>query len=527
MSSILPVSSQPLLTTAPATTTPVVSVAGAVTLANSPASVVMLGQDNRITGAATYSPGGAMASKEPVFTWESKVKDAVTQVMQGNLGLASNASRFQGLGAALLQQLADGGATSISQSVFKTAAGSVLDAAAVKSEQNQLHNRAENTITLTLKTASGATITLNLSNDGDGFAIKADVSGGELSDSERSALGDMADSFQGAIDGLTAQPPRLDLGKLTKLDPNLFSSVDLSARLKVGKDQYQTLAFRADDKSRSVDMTGPSGNVQLSVNNNSAILGTAPQQAQAIQAYLAQFDAAQSRGGGDKNLMALFKDAFSSLQGGTQSLSGAQATADWSKVSDIDRGMLSGLADFSASLNQNSAYINPMRPGEIDKFAYRTAQTTEAKGSDSGNRTLQQSQTSSLAASYHKPLYPGTGLDLSTDAKTQNYTYHLIEDEARSTTRIGYADGALVQASSTQSASQSTTVLRYEMGKLVDTLHTPRQTSTSRDLMGMLDEALKRDRKAQLSGSASTLSKDMLGISAKSLLQSDPNAIRE
>ena len=526
MTSILPVSSQTPLTVTPATTTPVVSVTGAVSLANSPASVVMLGQDNRITGAATYSPGGAMASKEPVFTWETKVKDAVTQVMQGNLGLASNASRFQGLGAALLQQLADGGATSISQSVFKTAAGSVLDASAVKSQQNQLHNRAENSISLTLKTASGATITLNLSNDGDGFAIKADVSGGELSDMERKALGEMADSFQGAIDGLTAQPPRLDLGKLTKLDPNLFSSVDLSARLKVGKDQYQTLAFRADDKTRSVDMSGPSGNVQLSVNSNTAILGNAQQQAQAIQTYLTQFDAAQTRGGGDKNLMALFKDAFSSLQGGTQSLSGAQATADWSKVTDTDRGMLSGLADFSASLNQNSSYINPMRPGEVDKFAYRTAQTTEAKGNDSSNRSLQQSQTSNLAASYHKSLYPGTALALSTDSATQNYTYHLIEDEARSTTRIGYADGALVEASSMQSASQSTTVLKYEMGKLVDTLNTPRQTSASRDLLGMLDEAMKKDRKAQLNGAASTLTRDMLGISAKSLLQSDPGAIR-
>ncbi len=525
MTSILPVSTHTPLTTTPVTTTPIVSVNGVASLANSPASVVMLGQDSRIAGAATYSPGGAMASTEPVFTWETKLKDKVTQVMQGNLGLASNAARFQGLGAALLQQLAEGGATSISQSVFKTAAGSVLDAAAVKSEHNQLHNGAENTLTLTLKTASGATITLNLNNDGDGFAIKAEVSGGELSDMERKALGDMADSFQGAIDGLTAQPPRLELGSLTKLDPNLFSSVDLSARLKVGKDQYQTLAFRADDTTRSVDMSGPSGNVQLSVNNNSAILGTAQQQAQAIQTYLTQFDAAQSRGGGDKNLMALFKDAFSSLQGGTQSLGGAQAKADWSNVNDIDRGMLSGLADFSASLNQNSAYINPMRPGEIDKFAYRTAQTTDAKGSESGNRSLQQDQTSSLAASYHKSLYPGTGLALSTDSKTQNYTYHLIEDEARSTTRVGYANGALVQASSTQSASQSTTVLKYEMGKLVDTLNTPRQTSKSRDLLGMLDEALKKDRQARLNSVPSTLNKDLLGISAKTLLQSNPNAL--
>jgi hypothetical protein len=482
----------------------------------------MLGVDSKVADAAVYSIRGGLSNTAPVYTLEQDVRDAVTVAMTGNMSTLATAGRFQGLGAALLEQLSKNGAN-ISQSLVKSAAGDVTDASALKSAQAQLHGNADNTITLTLKTTSGATITLNLSSQDEGVAVQADVTGGELNDDELKALASLAGSFQGAIDGLTAGKPRLNLGDLAQLDPDMFSSIDLSARLKVGQDQYQTLSFKADEQTKSVDMSGPTGNVQLSVKNNSALLGNAQQQAKAVQSYLEQFDAAQSRGEGDKDLMALFKDAFSSLQSGTKSLSGTGA----STLTNIDRSMLSGLADFSASLTQTSQYINPMRPAEADKFSYTASQNTETKGTSSANRSVEQTQTSSLSASYHKSLNPGTALALDRDSKSQNYYFYQIEDKANSTTRIGYDKGKLVEASSTQTASQSMTRLKYEEGKLVDTTTTPHEVSKSRNLLGMIEDALRADRNSRMTTGLSTLEDNLMAVHAKVLLQSNPSSVAD
>lgn len=522
MTSVSLVTANTPLTTSPiAATVPVASDNTPLTLASSPASVVMLGQDAKVTDATTYSNRGGLTNASPVYTLEQNVRDAVTETMTGNMSTFSNAGRFQGLGAALLEQLAKGGANSISQSVLRSSAGDVQDASALKSAQAQLHGNADNSITLTLKTSSGATITLSLKSQPEGLAVQADISGGELNDAERESLATLADSFQGAIDGLTAKTPRLNLGSLAQLDTSVFSSIDLSASLKLADGQLQTLSFKADEKVRSVDMSGPTGNVQLSVKNNSAILGNAQQQANAVQSYLEQFDAAQSRGEGDKDLMALFKDAFTSLQSTTKSLAGS----DSSSLNKVDRSMLSGLADFSASVEQNTQYINPMRPAEADKFSYNASQSTETKGTSSANRAVEQKQTSSLNASYHKSLYPGAGLALSSQAESQNYLFYQIEDEASSTTRIGYNKGALVEASSTQSASQSTTVLKYEMGKLIDTVSTPKEVTRFRNLMGMINEALDNDRTSRITLGKSTLEDGLMAVHAKVLLQSNPSSI--
>jgi hypothetical protein len=482
----------------------------------------MIGQDARVSDATTYSNRGTLANTDPVYTFEQDVRDSLSAAMTGNISTSSTAGRFQGLGAALLQQLAQNGSDKVSQSLIRSAAGDVPDASALKSAQAQLHGKADNTFTLTLKTNSGASITLSLSSQPDGLAVQAEVTGGKLSDTEREALASLADSFQGAIDGLTAKTPRLNLGSLAQLDPTVFSSVEMSASLKVGQDQYQTLSFKSDDATKSVDMSGPAGNVQLSVRNDSAILGNAQQQANAVQNYLEQFDAAQSRGDGDKNLMALFKDAFSALQSTNKSLSNA---ASASSLNDVDRSMLTGLADFTASLDQTTLHPNPMRPTEADKFAYKASQTTETKGTTNADRSVEQKQTSSLDAAFHKSLYPGVALALDGDANSQNYSYNLIKDEASSTTRFGYDKGALVEASSTQTASQSTSVLKYELGKLVETVNTPKEVSKSRNLLGMIDDALRNDRNSRLMTGKSTLEENLLPVHAKVLLQSNPSSI--
>jgi hypothetical protein len=494
-----------------------------VTPTSSPASVVILGQDVTIPNATTYTSLGALNNPNPVYTLEQNVSNPLAKILTGNMPSASTAGRFQGLGAALLQQLAEDGSSKISQSVIRSAVGDVQNAAALDLAQTHLHDKAENRITLTLKTQSGATVTLNLTNTKDGLGVQADVSGGKLSDSEREALGALADAFQGAIDGLTAEKPRLNLGALAHLDPDVFTSVELSARLKLGEDQYQTLSFKADEKTKSVEMSGPTGNVQLSVKNNNAILGNAQQQAKAVQSYLEQFDAAQKRGEGDEDLMALFKDAFSSLQSTTKSL-----TAPTSGVSlnQVDQAMLTGLADFSASLTQTTSNPNPVRPSEVNKFTFNASQSTEIKGTTDANRSVEQKQATSLNAAYHKSLYPGVALALGTDPETQNYKYYMIDDEASSTTRVAYNKGELVEASSAQSARQSTTVQTYELAKLVDTVRTPTEIIESRNLMAMIDAALRNDRNSRLTTGKSTLEEDLKPVHDKVLLQSNPSSIR-
>lgn len=513
--------STPLITTPITASVTLGAEKTAQSLANTPASVVMLGEDKKVTDATTYSVRGALINAGPVYSFEKDVQDTVTTALSANLSTRATAARFQGLGAALLEQLAQGGSSSISQSIIMSGSDNVKDAAALKSAQTQLHGAADNTITLTLRTASGVSITLNLSSQDGGLAVQADVTGGELSDDELTALASLADSFQGAIDGLTAKTPRLNLGSLGELDPNLFSSVELSAKLKVGESEYQTLSFKADEQAKSVDMSGPTGNIQLNVKNNSAILGNAQQRAQAVQSYLEQFDVAQTRGDGDKKLMALFKDAFSALHGNTKSLGGAGDIS----LNNIDRSMLTGLADFNATLTQTTTYMNPMRPGEEDKFSYKASQSTQTKGTSNVDMTVEQKQTSSLNATYHKSLYPGVALALSTDAKTQNYEYHQIEDKASSTTRIGYDKGKLIEASSIQTASQSTNVLKYEQGKLIDTINTPKEVTKFRNLMSMIDDALRDDRASRVATGVSTLAEDLIAVHAKVLLQSNPFSI--
>jgi len=352
---LVPVSATPLAQSdAGASTTPDTS---------TPAAVVTLGQNTSIGYAETYTSRGAVAGGDTKVVQESEGYNKVTYAMLGNLDSSSTSTRFRGVGAALMQQLAEGKSTSISQSLLKGVNSS--DTAAVTSAQSDLHTKSANTFSLTLKMASGATVTLSLAGGSRGLAVQADVSGGKLNSEELNALGALSDSFQNTIDGLSSVPPSLKLGDLAKLDPNMFSSVDLSSSLKLDKDTIQTFSFHADSQSKSVSLVGPNGNIALTVDTkNSAILGNSEQQAKALSAYLAQFDDARKRGEGDENLMSLFKSAFTDLNGNNSAVTAAGAAPQRLNaitLSDVDHGMLTGLADFSASISQTQARPNPMQ----------------------------------------------------------------------------------------------------------------------------------------------------------------------
>jgi hypothetical protein len=155
---------------------------------------------------------------------------------------------------------------------------------------------------------------------------------------------------------------------------------------------------------------------------------------------------------------------------------------------------LTGLADFSASVSQNTEASNPMRKNELDAFSYTTSQTTNTKGTGPLNRSIEQDRQTHLTASYHQGLYPGSRLALDSSKASQNYNYIQVDDKTSSSTAIAYHDGHLTKASSTQNSSQSTHTMRYEMGHLIkDTKAPSATTSHTQDLLNLLESGLRNN----------------------------------
>jgi hypothetical protein len=464
-------------------------IASTPTTTTTPAAVVSLGAVVT-TAVDVYSSRGVLADAPPALMWENTTQNKVTTTLAGNLGSQETAARFKGLGAALLTQFANS-ASGYSQSVIQPTGNSTPSASALTALQSSLHTQAENAVSLTIKTASGATVMLSLSSSGTGLGAQVSVTGGKLNDSELAAVSKLADGFQSAIDGLSAKPPKLNLDGLTQFDKSALTSVDFTANLK-GAD-IQTLSFSADANKRSVSMTGVVGDLNLSVDTrNTAILGNAAQQAKALQTYLAKFDSARALGHGDEELMGLFKDAFTTFN--TQ-VGGAMTATSGAVLSDTDHAMLTGLADFSASISQHAQAVNPMRTNEVDTFAYTVSQSTQAKGAQA-NRSIDQQQQSQLSASYHQALYPGTSLNLTLDKDSQNYTYFKIADSASSLSSIAYSKNAIISAALSQSSTQSKTALTYVLGQLQSSVITPKQVAESSSVKDLLEDALKQDKAA-------------------------------
>lgn len=355
-------------------------------------------------------------------------------------------------------------------------------------------SQAESQGTLNVKTASGALVELSKAKDGSGIQIT--VKQGNLSEAERSALEKLSDGFNKAMEGLTDQPPRLDLSGLTKFNTAVLKSVDLSA--KVEGDNALTLTFHADSTTRSVNATGKLGTVDISVDiSKRAMLGNENQQQRALSQYLKQFDRAQRRGEGDSTLMAMFKDAFTALNSNV-SHSATTAANSWQQTNVIqltrsDKNMLTGLADFTASVTQMPASINQMRMSESSTFSYQVSQSTTISGTSDLNRTILQQQQAHLTASYRKPLVAGFPVNLTTDKTSQNYFFMQIDDQAESTTNVLYRKGVLASATLDQSASSATRVQKYVKGERMSDTTTPVQKSTSTDLHEKLRSAWEEE----------------------------------
>jgi hypothetical protein len=446
---------------------------------------VSLGQAALSADVQTY----AMPSRTTT-AWAQQPEDAISSRMAANFSQPSLATRFNGLGAAMLKRFGTD-AGGFSQSVTLAAPGASATA------PSDLYATADNQVALTIKTASGATVALSLGSQSDGLAVQVTVSGGELDDAERKALVQLSDAFQDAIDGLGAVPPKLAFGGFTDVDPSVLTSIDFKASTKAdGKGAIQAVAFHADAKSRSLSASGPSGTVKVDVDlSQPAILGNAAQQAQAMARYLRQIDTAGSRGQGDAALVGMFKDAFSQLNsnyGVTAPLAG-RAAPGVIALNAGDHSLLSGLADFSASMVQAPNASNPMRPDEVDSFSYKVSQNTGVTGKDPRNRTIHQDQQAQLSASFHRALSPGASLSLTAAKESQFYEFVKVDDQAKASTDIAYEDGKRTAASVTQSARQSTQVQRYLMGQLASDTTVPLEGQRVSDVRQLLSSVERAD----------------------------------
>ena len=277
MTTLSPISSVNTLVIRPAEPSTVGLAQTTSTAVVRPSSVVSLGNVMSDKLADTYSRRGQLPGQEVVRAWESDSQDALSKAINTNFNSLSTANRFNGLGAGLVELFAKSG-TNISQSVLYASADRAQNAGEIKVDQTLLHSSADNLVSLSIKTASGKTVTFSLSSQSDGLGVQATVEGGSLTDDELKAVGQLGSAFQSAIDGLTATPPKIDLGNLTRFDPKVLASVDLNAKVKTLDGQNQTLAFHADAQRRTTRMSGPDGEVNVAVDlKNAAILGNAQQ----------------------------------------------------------------------------------------------------------------------------------------------------------------------------------------------------------------------------------------------------------
>ncbi|KFG96390.1 hypothetical protein GQ56_0115040 [Burkholderia paludis] len=449
---------------------------GQSALLSSPSTVVTIPSSFGAVALETYTPQGVLAGAAPAITTANDSRDAVTLQMLGSYTNAQTMTgQFSGVGSALLDRFKTTG-SDFSQSV-STTGGIALPT--LQGPEGKVH--------LAIKTQSGVTVDIEI--DSEGGSLSASIqSSGKLSDSERSAVAQLATGFQRAIDGLGTVPPKLDLSGLTQFDTSALASVNFQYNVTNDGNANVSASYSQDRASRSLSLKSAEGAIDVSVDtSNPALWGTSAQRAASVASYLQQFDQANSRGHGNAALMSMFEDGFAQMNQdyGTPSAQVLPGTAYAPTLQQASQAMLTGLGDFSASITDATTSPNPLRPGEVNSFSYQVSQSTKLSGSQNDGQITQRQQ-SHLSASYHQALSGAGEPALTSSRASQNYRYVQIDDSASSTVQIATERGALLNASLSQSSDRKTRESTYEAGKLISDVTTPEETSRSSNLLALL-----------------------------------------
>jgi hypothetical protein len=456
----------------------------------SPAMTVTLG--NPVTPDVTYGKPLPVDPIKLVWATPPADNDNVSQVM-GQLKSADSSSLLSGLGAALLNRFAS------TQSDFQQSVvaypnldpngpiDATANAAALKDAQY-----VQNNVGLTIHTASGKEVDISItfggdSSVGDSLSINVHTSG-KLSAAEQAAVAKLSKGFAAALQGITSDPPQVDVSGLVNFDPTVLSSVDLKVR-EPQSTSLQSLDFHADAGARSFAMQGAAGTVSVNVDlSKPALWGSKAQQQTALLGYLNQFDAANQRAQGGATLLGQFKDAFSELNSsypvpGPQPAQAPTASA----LNTKNVSVLSGSADFQASMSGTSDNGSAAQPtteaGQID---YKVSQHTETRGvAKSSGLSVAQTQAATLVASFEQSR-DGSMLDTTNG----NYDLYRINDSTSTTTSFDYADAKLQSAAINNQVNQSERHEKLVNHKVVEQTTTPHNISTVQDISAQLRPTL-------------------------------------
>ena len=380
---------------------------------------------------------------------------------QLNAAAQSGGVGMSGIGSSLLKGLMQN-SDNVTLSVPATSAANVT-------------SNSQSAVVLTLTTQSGIEVSLQMTRQQGGLVVELNTSGGQLNSDEAAAISQLSDGLQKALDGLDAGTTQLDISDLMKFDTSQLKSVDLKTDLRNGDNVTQSLNLHADDNERWLGFHN--GDVSIKLDTDVSRLtqaGSAEQQAAALDQWSAKFDQAAARGHGDRDMLSLFKSSFRALN---TTEGQASHSVNTQRVISIDanaakNGAISGLADFSASYQQTPRSDNPYKPEEQDTFSLDVAQQTRSQ-QHTDTQDLTQDTLFKLKASFHTALDSDGAAKLTALKSSQNYRFHLIDDEERSQTLVSQNKKGELAAQTTQQLTQHETVKSYQQAKLIDSVEIP------------------------------------------------------
>ena len=270
----------------------------------------------------------SQTSSRQMQVWEQTPTTAVDQIIGRNASATTEKARFAGLGSALIEQAARTG-SSYRQTVVNLGAVSSPDKIQGKATGAMwgIQSSPSASATFAITTQSGVTVRISIADQreqratGSGIAVQIEVDG-NLTQQEKDALQSLAEGFDLAIEGLTAESPVLRLDGLLKFDSKLFTKLEFKVDIYgVDQDGVRILKLganiSADAKTREIELKSPEGTVRMKTDlRQPALWGTADQKAYAVRQYLSRIDKAAERGHADSGLVDLFKSSFAALNGG-------------------------------------------------------------------------------------------------------------------------------------------------------------------------------------------------------------------
>lgn len=463
----------------------------------------------------TYGALGLIHVKPGTLqVWEQSSDNAISNVMARNASGHTAQNRLAGLGAALLEHVGSTGA-SYRQTVANVGAPESKQKIQARATDALYSIQGAPTarVELRIQTQSGATVTLNISDqneaglNGTGLSIDIQVNG-DLTAAERKALAAMAGGFEKAIQGLAAGETEIDLEELAQFDQSAIASVDFKTSI-YGRNEYGLryeklgAQFTADANTRDIQINSPEGEIRISVDlRQPGLWGDAAQKAKAVRHYLDGIDRAAERGKADEGLVKMFKSTFSALNAtyGAQSTDGGlQGLAmDSGAWNDEDKSWLTGLADFNTVLAATPKASNPRHSQELDQFHYTLSQSTTITGADKSQRGVTQTQESRLVAAYHQSLVSTNKPILDSTTASQNYLFKQVEDSASTQVHLGYEKDEPVAATLTKTLTQSLRIQKFENNQLVQDRVVPNQQSSVVDLLPLLTQLREREKEHQI-----------------------------